>query len=517
MAATEAVENGGGSGDSVVVPPRPKEKLKPLPKPDDSEYEKKFELLNSKINSMNARIAEIKEIMDDFHEKRKTGGSGSVELRNKLNDEKNRFQSLLAKKSEVKQQLDRINKHRDELRNHSKLSKDKTQYLKREEIDDKINKLKHQMEHTSLSLNEEKKILSQLQDLERAKTTLSQYSEQMDKIANSNELREKVVEQLRTFDQELQNCKDQQKELNDAISALRERESANMPNVPELMAERKECYEIIKEAKAAKSKLYHQRKEAMDEYYTRQREIRQQQQLDRQARAVQRKKEYEERERERRAREEAEKGEPFEEEITLCDQMISYLGKLLPKGLEAAAEQPEASSASNGFGPDSGLKPLKKKGDDALESMFTGLSSGKGKGSKKAKAKASGRKEDAGPQRIQHSIDTIAAFSKLKVELPLTTGSIQHAVESLKAAKEGFQKRRVAEKERRAAAQEASAQGGEDGEAAEGLPEDEAAAGTAGDAPAGAVEVSLLVAEDGETVSVSVKVGEEAEADCPET
>ena len=148
--------------------------------------------------------------------------------------------------------------------------------MKTEDIDEKVKKLQHKLEHTSLTLNEEKQVLTQLKDLEKSRTTLAQYAEQMDKMSNSNDLREQVIEELKSHDAELQSIKDFQKELQDNLSALRDKESATLPNVPSLMAERKECYEVIKAAKAAKSQLYNERKAALDEFYTREREVKRQ-------------------------------------------------------------------------------------------------------------------------------------------------------------------------------------------------------------------------------------------------
>eukprot|EP00951_Prasinocladus_malaysianus_P034097 scaffold342035_cov37-Prasinocladus_malaysianus.AAC.1 len=74
----------------AAAPAPPAEKLKRLPRPDEAEYTAKFDKLNSQINAMNARLGEIKEALDAFHDKRKSGSGEQVELRNKLNDEKAR-------------------------------------------------------------------------------------------------------------------------------------------------------------------------------------------------------------------------------------------------------------------------------------------------------------------------------------------------------------------------------------------------------------------------------------------
>lgn len=156
--------------------------------------------------------------------------------------------------------------------------------MKQEDIDEKVKKLQHKLEHTSLTLNEERQILNQLKELERSRATVSQYHEQMEKMSNSNELREEALEELKDCDNELQQIKDRQKLLQENLNALRDKEAAHMPDVPQLMAERKECYEVIKAAKQAKTTLYGERKAALDEYYTREREFKRQLHEERKAR-----------------------------------------------------------------------------------------------------------------------------------------------------------------------------------------------------------------------------------------
>lgn len=106
MAESTLVENGAeaapveAAADAPPAPPA--EKLKRLPKPDDTEYNAKFDKLNTEIQSKRARVAEIKQVLDDFHERRKGGSSSeSTALRNKVNDEKARFTGVLVRPSPI--------------------------------------------------------------------------------------------------------------------------------------------------------------------------------------------------------------------------------------------------------------------------------------------------------------------------------------------------------------------------------------------------------------------------------
>jgi uncharacterized coiled-coil DUF342 family protein len=189
-----------------------------------------------------------------------------------------------AKKNQLRDQLERINKHRDELRSQAKATKDKNQYMKQEDIDEKMAKLQHKLEHTSLTLNEEKQVLQQLKDLERMRATVDQYADAMDKVNNSNGMREGVIDQLKGLDEEMNGSKARLNALQEEMTALREKENADVPNLTELKEERKECYEVIKAASAVKDKLYRERKAAMDEFYQRERDVKRQMNEERKAR-----------------------------------------------------------------------------------------------------------------------------------------------------------------------------------------------------------------------------------------
>lgn len=111
-------------------------------------------------------------------------------------------------------------------------------------------------------------------------------------------------------------------------------------------------------------------------------------------------------------------------QVILCDQMTSYLQSYLPKEVATASAAPSASAVE---APEAGMKRVKKKGEGEEEELFAL----KGKGGKKGKK---GGKKDDKPAvvKIQHSIDTIAAFGKLKVAVPLTTAEVPATIEALK-------------------------------------------------------------------------------------
>lgn len=81
------------NGENVKTPPRPR--IKPLPKPDDSETKAQTSKLNDEIQAQKARIEEIKDIINNKHSGRQ-GRSGEQQgIKNRLIELRTQFQGEL--------------------------------------------------------------------------------------------------------------------------------------------------------------------------------------------------------------------------------------------------------------------------------------------------------------------------------------------------------------------------------------------------------------------------------------
>jgi hypothetical protein len=147
--------------------------------------------------------------------------------------------------------------------------------------------------------------------------------------------------------------------------------------------------------------------------------------------------------------------EPFEAEISSCDQLVSFLQKFLPK---SAPAEPTSSSSKNGSAEDltaklSGLKMVNKRDKDEemddLLSMTGTLT--KAKKNKVNAMKNAGPKPPKETDKVNLSLDAYGMFGKVGISAPLIVGEVPRCVELLNEKKEEFLEKRKVKKERIAA------------------------------------------------------------------
>lgn len=94
MADTDAASPAPAeTSETVKAAPRPR--IKPLPKPDDSEVKAQTSKLNDEIQAQKARIEEIKEIINNKHSGRQGQSGEQQAVRNRLVELKTKFQGEL--------------------------------------------------------------------------------------------------------------------------------------------------------------------------------------------------------------------------------------------------------------------------------------------------------------------------------------------------------------------------------------------------------------------------------------
>ena len=119
---------------------------------------------------------------------------------------------------------------------------------------------------------------------------------------------------------------------------------------------------------------------------------------------------------------------PYEEEMLLCDYLVTYLqSNFTNKDGAATASPASSSSGSSGAVSQDGLKVHRR---DDLE--FAALKTTQKRGKKKGGANAA--KKDV----ITHGVDTLDSFAMLEVVPPSTVSGVEAAIEQLRAKKEAF-------------------------------------------------------------------------------
>jgi hypothetical protein len=123
--------------------------------------------------------------------------------------------------------------------------------------------------------------------------------------------------------------------------------------------------------------------------------------------------------------EEEAKRDPWEEEKAICEQLIVWVQRQLPKDNGPAVEKAEI---------DHGAFKVMKKDDD--EEMFAGLGKKKGKNKKGSAAAAGAAALPPKSQKMKHSFDDLAIWKKLSIEAPQETGVLPAMLETLRAKQE---------------------------------------------------------------------------------
>jgi len=352
----------------------------------------------------------------------------------------------LETKNAVREELNALEKERDRKRAETRALRENLPYSRMEQIDEETKKLEYRLTHTSLTLQEEKKVLQQMKDLTKSREVVKDYNDKVEKTSQDDSLRTTLIENIKEKDKVLNSLKAQEQQQRKVLAEIKEREASQAINVPALIEERNAAYDRIKVLRDEVKELRTEFRAKEDEFWEREREWREQQ-------AVERKLAFEKREAERLEREQYRKQkelenfvEPYTDEIILCDQLFHYLQKYAPAS-EDAASNPTSSKAEIQAPKGVGNVILSKKSrnDEELDSWFAG-SGGKSRGKKASGSSAVKNREK---EKISLSLDVLTSFGKVKLSPPTTVGDVAKSVEEVKAKKEHFVKLQNEDREAR--------------------------------------------------------------------
>ena len=326
--------------------------------------------------------------------------------------------------------------------------------MKTEDIDAAIDKLENNMAHTSMTLNEEKKIIAQISELRKSKAMVKELLEssggKVDPAA-----RETLEAQLKSVGAKITERKAQEQEQRKIMDEIKAKMGETKDEVPDLIKQKNNQWEIVKRCKETIGNLWDEHRKVENEYWTKEKAWRAQAKEERQKKWEAEQEERKKRDIERKQRQLDEAGEPFDREVTTCEQLTSYLKSL-------TKEETKVEETKSAPKVEEGMVVLKKKNDESeMDSWFTG-SKGKKKGGKKKAAKS---------DKLVHSMDIISSFATLGLTAPPSKDAkgISDLVDKLEAKKaEYLEKRkdahvkRAAQKEKIAKELEAATNGTEE-------------------------------------------------------
>jgi uncharacterized coiled-coil DUF342 family protein len=399
-------------------------------RPDKVAHEKELDDLSNEIKAIQDERQKVQDTIDGKMNSGK-GSEVSIERdalgklraqKGALIDEKKK---LVAKLDAIKNQGDKIAKDRKDTRASVKLSTV-------EEIDQEIARLKKTQETTSMSLSDEKKILKEIDQLQKSKALVATLKSKENDLEDVKAQRKLVAAQITAKDKEIDVVQAEITLKMDRIKEITDRETDKRDVLKELFTKRddlrKQINDIFKKKDAARAVF----RDKSNDWYNYQRAL-----------AAKKKMEYEAEKKLRdeqhaawlKAKEEEEaKKIPYEEEQNLCDFLADYLTRtyLVDKEAEAkkAAEEAEKQKSADvvavAENPFAKFKPVQKQDD--VEYF------GKGKGKKKRdRTKKKEEKLTSGPLTL--NMDSFEQFAFVGLTPPTNIDQVAKTVEDLKARK----------------------------------------------------------------------------------
>jgi len=353
--------------------------------------------------------------------------------------------------------MDTASKTREAVRASLRELKSSMKFTTVEAIDDAIEKLEHRVQHSSLSLNEEKKVLDDIRKLKASRAAVGEYREKLEALAQDDTSRSELQAGIKALDEELNKVKSKEQGLRQELDAQREKDQESTSDVPALVQEREECRELCKQAYEKIKDLRAEHDTLWQEFKAQEKIWREQQLEERNARRQQMAEERAARDAERAARQAEMAPEPFDKEITMCDQLTAYLARFVVTDNAPADEQSKSTDVNGAI---DGMKVLQRAGEDDLAWMV-------GTGGKRAKSK--GKKpadKPAAPEKLVHSLDMLDAFATLKLSVPTTAAAVPNVLITVAAKKDDYLAKRKEVKEK-GAEEPATAAAASNGDAAE--------------------------------------------------
>lgn len=340
-------------------------------------------------------------------------------------------------KQALRVQLDAASKTRDAAREATRELKSMIKFKDVDEIEAEIEKLEDEISHSSLSLNEEKRVMDSIRQLKSSKNIVAEYGAKMDDLSSDEQTCKEINSAIKSLDVEITNIRKEEDGYRAAMNAEKKKEEATGTDNQTLWNEKEKCREACKEA-------YEKIKDLRASFDKEWQEFKELEKVWKAQQAVERAKKREEylkekavREAERAAREKEMAPDPFTKEIVMCDQLASYLSKFTGE----AGKESGASATSNTDQPTSldGMKVLAKKEDDPDMAWMLGGGKKKGKGKKGASKQSD--------EKLIHTVDILGAFAELKLSVPINKSDCPAILKQVQDKKEYYVQKQAAAKD----------------------------------------------------------------------
>ncbi|GBG25144.1 Hypothetical Protein FCC1311_013612 [Hondaea fermentalgiana] len=394
-------------------------------KPDDAGKNKKVSDISEKIDKLIAERQRIDKAQQasragnkPFNDKRRTLVGQLKELRGKRS-------TLLDAASDMQKKVDAIVKKDKDMKQKDKAAQQQLKFRSVEEADSKIAELERKYETTSMTPKEEKEMMKEISQLKQTRRKVEEYLKSKSSSSTGAENIPALRDQIREKRQEADTFKSQIDGLSKELDDLKEKNKDSASKADKLQKKRSEIQTELNALFAERDAVKKEHNAKWKEYKEYLDKLNKQRDAERKQREEEYRKQREEYE--RRIEEEEMKKKPWEEEIALCDYLISHLEKIGnvktqtegdDKEEANGEDKPEIRKSNDDFG---GMRAIGKKNNDIDDFLVMGGGKKKNKNKKKAKS-----------DRLMLSLDMLGSFSLLSLTAPGKPEDIPKSIDELK-------------------------------------------------------------------------------------
>ena len=407
-------------------------------RPDQREFDNTLKTINEEISSLKAQLDEVIALLPS---KSKDDSSQDPQvmqrngLRSQMQSHRDAVKLLTERRTVLFADLTALQQQQRKRQEQQRQERDKMRFKSVAEIDAQVALLEQQLHQGALTLMEEKKAVSELSSLSKARKTLEAFSGQQaspeadrSRIETIRAEIKAVEEQRNTINKQYDAVKAEFEVLNGTISKAK-------GDVGQLLDRKKATKALLD---AAYDKLRETRKthsEQLDAFNKYEREER----AKRQAEYKLKQKEENDLKQIARAERELEEANvpAFADEINLCDTLLSFCNSLLNPSHKHSAATAATTTAKDNVrrvvdAPPPRVTVLAKKTDRQNEDDFLVL------GNKKNKNKKKQSEAPAASKPIKLDLEMISQFAKLNLPIPASTDELASTIELIESKKTQF-------------------------------------------------------------------------------
>lgn len=186
----------------------------------------------------------------------------------------------------IREELGQLDAARDAMREQLRALRDRLRFSRAEDIDAEIAKLEHRIAHTSMPLNEEKKLIVEIKELTRSRNEVDGLRLLSAKIGEQEAVRKMISDSIRRKDAEISEIKAEQVQQKQLYDQLRGKDEQELGDLPAMNAQKDQLYQEIKQTREAITQLKASFRAKEDAWWANEKVVREQQREEKKKRWV---------------------------------------------------------------------------------------------------------------------------------------------------------------------------------------------------------------------------------------